>query len=346
VNDLAAFDRHLAGVEIVARLDAAAIVEELEGTWQPEELVRAFRERVERTRSGRVRVERAVPRVREPILAWCVEQALRHGARLPSGLASTDEVAPRIEPSWIGDRALASLGELGLGDACMARVLSFVAHGRVTTGGSCELVSAARDLAAPEGPRDLPHLAVLAERAYRHVALLHAAAPEHLGVHLTRLASAPLEAPPIAAVLERHEDRDWLVLDALGLPISSAVVHELGVHLRGYRLGETSFAAVGPRTTTDAFHRELARAGIAHPFEKLDAIDEVLHEHAAPFEDIVRLATAALAAGLRRVRDRLRRPLLVTGDHGFVLAPDRRRFVHGGRSTLERIVPVLLFERE
>jgi len=33
--------------------------------------------------------------------------------------------------------------------------------------------------------------------------------------------------------------------------------------------------------------------------------------------------------------------VVIFGDHGFRLAPDGRGFVHGGGSTLERLVPVL-----
>jgi hypothetical protein len=39
------------------------------------------------------------------------------------------------------------------------------------------------------------------------------------------------------------------------------------------------------------------------------------------------------------------RPLVVFADHGFRLAEDGRAFVHGGNSTLERLVPVIRFAR-
>jgi hypothetical protein len=35
-------------------------------------------------------------------------------------------------------------------------------------------------------------------------------------------------------------------------------------------------------------------------------------------------------------------PVAIFGDHGFRLDREGKEFVHGGRSTLERIVPVLL----
>ena len=61
------------------------------------------------------------------------------------------------------------------------------------------------------------------------------------------------------------------------------------------------------------------------------------------FEDLVRLALAELATEARALLRDLdpRRPLIVTADHGFRLAPDLRRYVHGGPSTLERLVPVI-----
>jgi hypothetical protein len=49
----------------------------------------------------------------------------------------------------------------------------------------------------------------------------------------------------------------------------------------------------------------------------------------------------------RKLRDRFDAgvPLIVFGDHGFRLLPDGSGFSHGGASTLERLVPILVLSR-
>jgi hypothetical protein len=104
-----------------------------------------------------------------------------------------------------------------------------------------------------------------------------------------------------------------------------------------------SFAFAGRATTTEAVYGALARSAAPERFERVNAIDRVLHERNESFENVVRLAVAELTVELGSVRTRLdpRAPIVVFGDHGFRLARDGRGFVHGGASTLERLVPVI-----
>jgi hypothetical protein len=118
---------------------------------------------------------------------------------------------------------------------------------------------------------------------------------------------------------------------------------ELDTALPAWKVVRTEFAEVGSRTTTDAFYRRMMDAELRHKFEKVNAIDELLHRRALRYDELCALATAELRVALGRLRGRLdpARPLVVFGDHGFRLDADGRRWRHGGSSTLERVVPVL-----
>jgi hypothetical protein len=111
----------------------------------------------------------------------------------------------------------------------------------------------------------------------------------------------------------------------------------------------TASIALAPAgTTTDALYRELASAGIQHPLEKVNAVDTLLHERFPSFDDLARLAAAELRIACRGLARRLdaARPLLVFADHGFRIAAGGTSYMHGGGSTLERLVPVWLLSPE
>jgi hypothetical protein len=86
---------------------------------------------------------------------------------------------------------------------------------------------------------------------------------------------------------------------------------------------------------------------VNHPLDKVDALDALLHGRTLTLDDLWRIAEAELRAALAPIARRLSgRPLLVTADHGFRLARSGRGYTHGGPSTLERTVPVLLLRPE
>jgi hypothetical protein len=159
--------------------------------------------------------------------------------------------------------------------------------------------------------------------------------------HLDRLANADIEEIDLARALEARLDAQWIVIDALGLLAAEAVD---GV-LPGWRLEEVGYSLAPEATTTDAFNRMLAESGIEHAFAKIDALDRIVHERTLPLDDLLRIARAEIGAELSRIAPRVERerPLLLFGDHGFRLAKDGRRWVHGGGSTLERLVPMFRF---
>ena len=147
---------------------------------------------------------------------------------------------------------------------------------------------------------------------------------------------------PLAEALRGSADCGWLVVDCLGLAFLPALRAALPDLFPSLKLEGIDFATVGPSTKTESLYGELAVSGVDHPFAKVNAVDHVIHERDAPFEDLCRLAIAELRLAMAGQRKRFdaARALVVFGD-GFRLRVDGKAYVHGGASTLERVVPVL-----
>ena len=350
IRDLVAFDEHLAGLEVARSVDLAEVTALLgERAWEPAALVEAFGELVGLYKASRLRFECSSSRDPKGVARWCVEQALGHGVSLPSGLGDLVEVAGQILPSWVRAPALARLEELGLDEQSLQRVLELIVERAIPLPrqkGCSPLVSAARELLSPTRPEDAGELAALSAKLYRHHRQLLAVARQAWLSRLEGLASVdlPRRPRPLGQVLEAHRDRSWLILDAFGLPILPGVLEQLDALLPEWELQHTAFAEVARTTTTDSFYRELAQSGLAHAFEKVNAIDDLLHERFLGLDDLCLLAVARLRVALGKVRTRIdpTRPLVLLGDHGFRMDPQGRSWTHGGTSTLERVVPVLL----
>ena len=120
-------------------------------------------------------------------------------------------------------------------------------------------------------------------------------------------------------------------------------VRELDSLLPAWRLESRDFALAPAETTTEACFRRLIESDAAKPFAKIDAVDALLHERFCDFDDLASLAVAELRAACRKLSRRLDpgKLLVVFADHGFRIDAEGRRYVHGGPSVLERLVPLL-----
>ncbi len=349
VSDVAAFDRFLAGVEVVREVPLEQLTEVLgERTWERGQLVAALTRAVEALGLERFRfTSRAPAPSGSRLAAWCVEQGLRHGVALPAEVGR-DAAAVVPRPDWVSTSALARLEQLGLGDELEDRILAWVVDGTLgASDGGSPLVAAAREVAHPTAAAGVEGLARLATTLYRAAPRLLRVAGDLIRVRLSTLAETPLAVapPPLTAVLEGHRDDQWLVVDALGLPLLEVALALLPRVFPGWRVGRVAAATVAARTTTERFFADLAAAGVVHRLTKVNCVDRLLHERQLSFADLERLAAAELEVALRRVELDPARGLLVVADHGFRLDADGYTFVHGGASTLERVVPVIVLAR-
>ncbi|MBI4881607.1 MAG: hypothetical protein HY812_18400 [Planctomycetes bacterium] len=354
VTDVERLDRQLAGVELVKPLRADLLFARLAGrSFDRQELCAAIEALFDGVagESGRVRFDLETTDGGE-VAAWCLAQALRHGVPLPRGLRAEDlaAAAELIRPDRVGEAALRRLDRLGLGEAALARVTRYLIEGQVPAPApaaeDAPLLAAARELVAPHAPADAAALAQLAAVLYGAHARMWRIAGERWLARLDQLAETRLDVVPddLAVVLEGLRERQWLIIDCLGLPLTPLLLDDLREILGQWRLEQTVYALVSTESSTDACWRKLIDAGLVRSCEKVDAIDRLIHGRSEALDDMARLAAAELRIACRGALRRLdaTRPLAVFADHGFRLQRDGRAFGHGGASTLERVVPVLL----
>ncbi len=353
VRNLTLFDRHLAGVETVDRISANALLADLAGpVWEPQALAAELTKRLQGRKAERIRIELpAAEGATDPLFPWALQQCLRHSVPLPVGLTS-DQVAQAaglLRPEWVSPSALAELEELRLGEAAENRILGWLLDGSFPVSdepGPSPLIRAALEILRPSSPAGPSELARLAAALYRRTPRLIALSPDAWMERLEALAHTPLPHSPegLPDLLARDgEDVQWLVIDALGLPLLELLQTRVEHWLPHWRMEQTGFATVNTPTDTDGFFARLLEGGINHPLEKINALDRLLHERDLPFDDMERLADAEIQAAARAVTARMdpKRPLRVFADHGFRLNPQGRGYRHGGGSTLEKVVPVI-----
>jgi hypothetical protein len=356
VENVRLLDQHLAGLELVQEVRLDELMDGLtERTWTPEALVEALAERLRRQRATRVRlVADDSGDAGGRIASWCVRQALRSGEPLPDGIGrkTVETQVANVSPDAVAPSAVGRLETLRLPESAEDRIVRWVIEGQLPLPQDSEisspLVVAAREVVRPSRPDRPEELARLAATLYRQHPRLARIAGDAWLERLDSLAHSPVQdtVPELLDVLRNGLERTWLVIDCLGLPLLEAVAPTVAEVLAGWQPSEISYASVAAPTTTDGCLRALTDAGIQHALEKVNVVDTLLHERAETFANLTRLAAAELDVALRSVARRLdsEQPLLVLADHGFRLAADGSSWVHGGDSTLERIVPVLRFD--
>jgi hypothetical protein len=160
------------------------------------------------------------------------------------------------------------------------------------------------------------------------------------------MANVTLEPDPgrLVDLLKAHINDQWILVDCFGVALVEAVKQAVRDCLPHWKLASVAYGLVSAETTTDAFYASLVEQGWNKPFEKVDSVDALLHSRAPG--DFLKLAGAELGIALKRLAPRLDpvKPVVVFGDHGFRLSADGGCFSHGGRSTAERLVPVLRLE--
>ncbi len=349
IGNIPLFDQHLAGLELVQNLKSDALLDLIgEKVWEKPALMRALDQFFERF-GPRITIRRQEPPARKELAEWCCEQALRQARPLPAGLSAAEHsmMAGLIQPSWVCERSLSDLEELGLPESVVDRILELLLAGSIPLPQDAPRsgpVAAAIELLIPRVPETPEALAA-------HAALLYGQHERFMRLRqqiwlskLEQLAGTKLPAFPekLERVLEAHLDSHWIVLDCLGLPFLQTVNEMLPACLPQWKLHGVDFGFVSEHSSTEAFYLGLLGRDFRKTFEKVNAVDVLIHERKASFGELERRARAELEIAFKKLSPRLdpSMPLTIFGDHGFRLAPDGRSFSHGGASTLERIVPI------
>jgi hypothetical protein len=350
VENLALFDQHLAGVELVHNVEARPLLELLSHrVWEKGALMKALEQHLARF-GPRIsfRVDAETP-AREDLAAWCCEQSLTHACPLPKGLSASERSAlPKLlQPKWISEQSLLRLEELDLDESVILRVIEMLLNGSIRPPAvrpEYGTVAAALDLMDPKppgGPEALMHaVTCLYEQSDRLIRLR----PQEYLLRVEQLAETRLASMPedLNRLLQSHMDDQWIVVDCLGLPLVRTVRPILSRCFIDWKFDRLEFAAVSEKTSTEAFYLGLIGGDLTKVFEKINAVDALIHNRKLQMKDFARLAEAELEIAFRKMIGRLdrSRPILIYGDHGFRMALDGTGFTHGGSSSLERITPV------
>jgi len=349
VENLALFDQHFSGLNLVHPVEARPLIDLLnQRVWEKPALMRALDQFLDRY-GPRISFRFEETLEREDLAAWCCEQALRQGCPLPRGLSSAERATiPRlIQPQWVSEQSLLNIENMELGEPAILRILEMLLSGLLRAPAprpSSGAVAAALDLLEPSHPDSAEELAGLLACLYEQSGRFLKLRPQLWLSHLDRLATIQLKKTPedLVRLLQLRMDFQWIVVDCLGIPLARAIQDILPDCFSGWKLSSVEYAAVSRQTSTEAFYLGLIGGDLTKSFEKIDAVDSLIHERKLSFADLKKLVRAELEVAFRKIIQRLDpgRPVLIYGDHGFRLAPDGSGFMHGGPSTAERLIPV------
>jgi hypothetical protein len=355
IQDLKMLDDHLAGLDQVVEVDTGEILELLtQRSWEPEALLQAMARQFQSRDGQRLRFHHQQPSdgVPSQVALWCGQQCLHHGVSLPKGLGrrSLAYIGEGVRSEWVSDTALTRLTELGLDEPLVERILGWLIDGHLSLPARSSAdnpVSAVRELLQPGCPETGEQFIESCELLYRHHQRLMRLAKDPWLARLERLAAAPLpDLPLFTTRLVELDAAQWLILDCLGAALVRPLTGLLEKLFQDWMPPGVSLLLGPDETTTDGCYEALLAAGIQHPFEKINAIDELIHERFRPLEQLIPLARARLEIAIKPLLAKLDpdRPLVLFADHGFRISAAGTSYQHGGNSAPERLVPLWYFE--
>jgi hypothetical protein len=349
IENMALFDQHLAGLELVHPVETKSLMDLLgKRVWEKSALIQALGQLFDRY-GPRIsfRNEQAPPR--EDLVAWCCEQAMRQGQSLPKGLTALERslIPGLLKPHWVQEKSFQQIESMDLGEDAILRVLEMLLSGAIRPPVQKPAngpVAAVLELMDPSRPASADELADLIACLYEQSDRLMKLRPKLWLTRLQQLAEIQLEKTPapLIQLLQSHLDAQWIVVDCLGLPLVKAVASVLPQCFPHWRANPVQYATVSKQTSTEAFYLGLIGGDLRKAFEKMDVVDALIHERKLNLKDLAKLARAEMEVAFRRILERFDpgQSVLIFGDHGFRLALDGAGFCHGGSSTLERITPV------
>ena len=319
--------------------------------WSPEKLGLALQEWAHGfNQYASVRIDKRETSSDTLLLAWITQQVLTTGARLPDSLSVRQQgvITGKMRPEWVQPGLWRSLDDLGFKSSAVARLLAWVIDGTLSElpeSGLSPSVEIARNIGSSIESDSPDELATMAAQYYRKHELFMQANPQAWLRHLDSMARHEFSSPlsDLEYYLADNLPKQWLVLDAFGLPLLAWIRDKLPQWLPGWEIGQVEFVKVSVKSTTDAFYRSLLDSGAAPVFAKINTIDEQLHERFLPFGDLQNVLAAEIPIVLKRKVGAFQTdaPLLISGDHGFRISRDGKRYEHGGSSTLERVIPMI-----
>ena len=176
-----------------------------------------------------------------------------------------------------------------LGEPAILRILEMLLSGLLRAPAprpSSGAVAAALDLLEPRQPGSAEELAGLLACLYEQSGRFLKLRPQLWLPHLDKLATIKLGKAPddLLRMLQSRMDFQWIVVDCLGIPLTGTVRSILPDCFPGWKLSSVEYAAVSRQTSTEAFYLGLIGGDLTKPFEKIDAVDSLIHERKLSFD--------------------------------------------------------------
>ncbi|MCF6263702.1 MAG: ATP-binding protein [Xanthomonadales bacterium] len=352
IADIKLLDQHLAGLNLVKEVDDSVVLELLgQRAWKPTELLQKLEQLFTGLGARRIRFRETKQNaaISETVISWCGQQAARYGTPLPKGLGqdALRIITEQLRADEISTAMLQRLDDIGLDRAGRKCILSWLLEGQISLPKErlmdSSVLCAIQLLHNRSHPTTPTELATISATAYRHSVSLRPLAGTNWADWLNELAEIQLaEVLPLPEALKQYTSSQWLLIDCLGLPLLEPLQQVIEKVFSAWKQPVISFAEVSSDTSTDGCYRLLLDAGINHPLEKIDVVDEQVHAATADFDELVARVTAELIIAAKQLLPRLDpgKPLLIFADHGFRMNTDGKGYSHGGDSTLERLVPL------
>ncbi|MFV2055464.1 MAG: DUF6079 family protein [Thiohalomonadales bacterium] len=353
IKELELFDSYFSGVEISHVVSIDQLAEKFCNTqWEPQKLAHALQAwALGYKQYASVRIEKDRAPENNPLLEWIVQQALTLGIALPNNLSALQQayIATIIKPEWIQPIVWQNLDNMGFDDKSKTQLLRYLHDGVLCTSteySTSPTVAMLLQLGQDIRLESYKALATSTEQYYRAHKLFMRVDKKTWLAQLDKLANAAIDTttPTLQDYLTEQPPPQWLVLDAFGLPLLNLIQEILAECLPAWSQTTINFVLATEKTTTNEFYRSLLNTTSEQKFIKINTIDEQIHQRFLGFEDLQKIVTAELSIAIKNIVGKLdtEQALIVCGDHGFRISADGKCYQHGGASTLERIIPVIL----
>ncbi len=352
INELELFDSYLGGVEISHVIDSNQLIDVVCDTqWEPDKLAHALQKWVENFKQyASLRIEKNSPLNNDSLLSWVTQQVLETGCKLPENLNQTQhqQIVEAIRLEWIKPVLWKNLDSMGFNKNAQCKLLAYLHKGEPLEIIDNELspsVKLAQQLIQEISADSYSEFADIAEQYYRSHDLFMQLDKKIWLKKLEQLAQLHIEPPAVSLekYLAENPPLQWLVLDAFALPLLNIIKENLSEWFPGWKLESVDFAMVSSKTTTDEFYRSLLNNEDSLKFIKINTIDDKIHQRFLDFNDLQKIIVTELSIAIKNKISQLdvRRPLMISADHGFRISANGMAYQHGGSSMLERVIPVL-----
>ncbi len=358
IKELDLFDNFLSGVQVTQIIDANELISRFcADQWEPKQLADALHAwAMGYQKFAGVRIIQTDDVIKDELLSWVANHVLQTGCPLPKGLSEQQHqlICESLNVDLVSNHVWCNLDEIGFNQESLMRLLKMIVSDdlikdRLREQQLSPSAAIAIQLDQPLYASDFHELARMANQHYSYHHLFEKFVKQPWLHQLEQLATIDMtqKLMSVEDYLSQAQPGLWLVLDAFGLALLDEIKVQLNEWFPLMEIDKIDFMLASTITTTDEFYRAVLSSKHDSGFTKINCIDDLLHQGLMDFDDFKKKIIVDLGIALKNKLTDLQSGsrLMISGDHGFRLSKDGKRFEHGGSSMLERVVPVICLIR-